>query len=111
MAPSLPQAALAVALGLRTFLRLRHGGGERLCVRLPGVGVRREWDVAELRVLRDRITGGAVRHLPPRGWGRGTGAVSAAGAVGVPVCCRQCEQAAFGGPFHFQPLHVVQVWG
>jgi len=48
-----------VALGLRTFLRLRPGGGERLRIHLPGVGVRREWDVAELSALRGRLTGGA----------------------------------------------------
>jgi len=29
----------------------------------------------------------------------GDGAVSSAGAVGVPVHCRQWEQAAFEGPF------------
>ena len=29
----------------------------------------------------------------------GDGAVSTAGAVGVPVHCRQWEQTAFGGPF------------
>lgn len=50
------KAALAVALGLRTFLRLRPGGGERLRIHLPGVGVRREWDVAELSALRGRLT-------------------------------------------------------
>ena len=48
-----------MALGLRTFLRLRPGGGERLRIHLPGVGVRREWDVAELSALRGRLTGGA----------------------------------------------------
>lgn len=50
------KAALAVALGLRTFLRLRPGGGERLRIHLPGVDVRREWDVAELSALRGRLT-------------------------------------------------------
>ncbi|OXB62167.1 hypothetical protein ASZ78_015349 [Callipepla squamata] len=49
------KAALAVALGLRTFLRLRPCGGERLRVHLPGVGVRSGWDVAELRALRGRL--------------------------------------------------------
>ena len=34
----------------------------------------------------------------------GDGAVSTAGAVGVPVHCRQCEQTAFGGPFQLQPV-------
>lgn len=52
-----PQVALAVALDLRTFLRLRPGAEGRLSVSLPGVGVRRSWDTPELRALRGRIAG------------------------------------------------------
>lgn len=54
-----PQVALAVALDLRTFLRLRPGAEGRLSVCLPGVGVRRSWDTPGLRALRGRIAGKA----------------------------------------------------
>ncbi|XP_075291149.1 mevalonate kinase isoform X1 [Opisthocomus hoazin] len=46
------KVALAVALDLRTFLRLRPCGEGGLRVRLPGVGVERSWDGAGLRALR-----------------------------------------------------------
>lgn len=39
--------------------------------------------MAELRVLRGRIAGGAARHLHPRGWGRGRGCPCALQAVGT----------------------------
>jgi len=32
------------------------------------------------------------------------GAVSTAGAVAVPVHCREWHQAAFGGPFQLRPF-------
>ncbi|NWR22004.1 KIME kinase, partial [Emberiza fucata] len=53
----LGKVALAVALDLRTFLRLRPGAEGRLSVSLPGVGVRRSWDTPGLRALRERIAG------------------------------------------------------
>ncbi|NXH85332.1 KIME kinase, partial [Edolisoma coerulescens] len=53
----LGKVALAVALDLRTFLRLRPGAEGRLSVSLPGVGVRRSWDTPGLRALRGRIAG------------------------------------------------------
>lgn len=63
-----PQVALAVALDLRTFLRLRPGAEGRLSVSLPGVGVRRSWDTPELRALRGRIAGKGRGEEPlPRG--------------------------------------------
>ncbi|NWT18876.1 KIME kinase, partial [Vireo altiloquus] len=55
----LGKVALAVALDLRTFLRLRPGAEGRLSVSLPGVGVRRSWDTPALRALRGRIAGKA----------------------------------------------------
>jgi len=33
------------------------------------------------------------------------GALSTAGAVAVPVHCREWHQAAFGGPFQPKPFH------
>lgn len=63
-----PQVALAVALDLRTFLRLRPGAEGRLSVSLPGVGVRRSWDTPSLRALRGRIAGkGRGKEELPRG--------------------------------------------
>ncbi|NXY52942.1 KIME kinase, partial [Callaeas wilsoni] len=53
----LGKVALAVALDLRTFLRLQPGAEGRLSVFLPGVGVRRSWDTADLRALQGRISG------------------------------------------------------
>ncbi|XP_076209210.1 mevalonate kinase [Aptenodytes patagonicus] len=49
------KAALAVALDLRTFLRLRPCGEGRVRVRLPGVGVVRSWDAPRLQALRRRF--------------------------------------------------------
>ncbi|XP_062446033.1 mevalonate kinase [Rhea pennata] len=45
------KVALAVALDLRTFLRLRPAGGS-VSVRLPSVGVAASWDTPRLRALR-----------------------------------------------------------
>ncbi|NXR48145.1 KIME kinase, partial [Hippolais icterina] len=64
----LGKVALAVALDLRTFLRLRPGAEGRLSVSLPGVGVRRSWDTPDLRALRGRIGGKGRGEDPlPRG--------------------------------------------
>ncbi|RLV99885.1 hypothetical protein DV515_00009387 [Chloebia gouldiae] len=64
----LGKVALAVALDLRTFLRLRPGAEGRLSVSLPGVGVRRSWDTPGLRALRGRIAGKARgKEALPRG--------------------------------------------
>ncbi|XP_054248672.1 mevalonate kinase [Indicator indicator] len=46
------KVALAVALDLRTFLRLRPCGEGKIRVRLPGVGVERSWDTLRLQALR-----------------------------------------------------------
>ncbi|XP_075023647.1 mevalonate kinase isoform X1 [Calonectris borealis] len=51
------KVALAVALDLRTFLRLRPCGEGRVCVRLPGVGVVRSWDTPRLQALRSGFAG------------------------------------------------------
>uniref|UniRef100_A0A8B9NY61 Mevalonate kinase n=1 Tax=Apteryx owenii TaxID=8824 RepID=A0A8B9NY61_APTOW len=56
------KVALAVALDLRTFLRLRPGGGGSVTVRLPGVGVEASWDTPRLRALRSGCPG----PPPPR---------------------------------------------
>ncbi|XP_009083334.1 PREDICTED: mevalonate kinase, partial [Acanthisitta chloris] len=61
----LGKVALAVALDLRTFLRLQpHAEGLlRLC--LPGVGVQRSWDTACLGELRGRIAADFDESKPP----------------------------------------------
>ncbi|XP_015499048.1 mevalonate kinase isoform X7 [Parus major] len=51
----LGKVALAVALDLRTFLRLRPSAEGRVSVSLPGVGFRRSWDTPDLQALRGRI--------------------------------------------------------
>ncbi|XP_061230729.1 mevalonate kinase isoform X2 [Neopsephotus bourkii] len=51
------KVALAVALDLRTFLRLRPCGERGLCVRLPGVSVVRSWDAPSLQALRRGFAG------------------------------------------------------
>ncbi|XP_065502470.1 mevalonate kinase [Caloenas nicobarica] len=51
------KVALAVALDLRTFLRLRPCAEGRVCVRLPGVGVLRSWDIPSLQALRSGFAG------------------------------------------------------
>ncbi|XP_074777274.1 mevalonate kinase isoform X3 [Athene noctua] len=51
------KVALAVALDLRTFLRLRPSAEGRVCVRLPGVGVVRSWDTLRLQALRRGFAG------------------------------------------------------
>uniref|UniRef100_A0A8D0FA23 Mevalonate kinase n=1 Tax=Strix occidentalis caurina TaxID=311401 RepID=A0A8D0FA23_STROC len=57
------KVALAVALDLRTFLRLRPSGEGRVCVRLPGVGVVRSWDTPRLQALRRGFAGGQKKSL------------------------------------------------
>ncbi|KAJ7400699.1 Mevalonate kinase [Pitangus sulphuratus] len=59
------KVALAVALDLRTFLRLRPGAEGRVRVCLPGVGVQRSWETPELRALRGRIAGKAGGEALP----------------------------------------------
>ncbi|XP_071619502.1 mevalonate kinase isoform X1 [Heliangelus exortis] len=46
------KVALAVALDLRTFLRLRPSAEPRVCIRLPSVGAVRSWDTLSLQTLR-----------------------------------------------------------
>ncbi|XP_062490753.1 LOW QUALITY PROTEIN: mevalonate kinase-like, partial [Pezoporus occidentalis] len=52
------KAALAVALDLKTFLRLRPCSESRVCIRLPGVGVMRSWGALSLQVLRRGFAAG-----------------------------------------------------
>jgi len=50
--------------------------------------------------------GGAPSLRYPR---LGNGALSADGAVGVPVQCRELDQMAFKGPFQLKRLYVLWV--
>ncbi|XP_008070616.1 mevalonate kinase isoform X2 [Carlito syrichta] len=45
------KVALAVALNLRTFLRLQPHSDGKVALNLPNIGVMRTWDVARLQVL------------------------------------------------------------
>lgn len=67
------QVALAVALNLRTFLRLRPCAEGKVCVRLPGVGVVRSWDTSSLQALRSGVAG---KH-----WEEGTALRASCGAL------------------------------
>nr|XP_012423473.1 PREDICTED: mevalonate kinase isoform X2 [Odobenus rosmarus divergens] len=44
------KVALAVALNLRTFLRLQPHSSGKVCLNLPNIGVKRAWDVARLQL-------------------------------------------------------------
>lgn len=44
------KVALAVALNLRTFLRLQPHSHGKVCLNLPNIGVKRAWDVAGLQL-------------------------------------------------------------
>nr|XP_025123258.1 mevalonate kinase isoform X2 [Bubalus bubalis] len=51
------KVALAVALNLRTFLRLQPHSSGRVGLNLPNIGVRRAWDVASLQLLDTSFLG------------------------------------------------------
>ncbi|OPJ74940.1 mevalonate kinase isoform X1 [Patagioenas fasciata] len=59
------KVALAVALDLRTFLRLRPCAEGQVCVRLPGVGVLRSWDIPSLQALRSGFAADFDESKPP----------------------------------------------
>jgi len=44
------KVALAVALNLRTFLRLQPHSNGKVCLNLPNIGVKQAWDVARLQL-------------------------------------------------------------
>lgn len=45
------KVALAVALNLRTFLRLQTSSNGKVCLNLPNIGLQRAWEVARLQLL------------------------------------------------------------
>ncbi|XP_017916592.1 PREDICTED: mevalonate kinase isoform X2 [Capra hircus] len=51
------KVALAVALNLRTFLRLQPHSNGKVGLNLPNIGVRRAWDVASLQLLDTSFLG------------------------------------------------------
>ncbi|XP_070331531.1 mevalonate kinase isoform X2 [Odocoileus virginianus] len=51
------KVALAVALNLRTFLRLQTHSNGKVGLSLPNIGVRRAWDVASLQLLDTSFLG------------------------------------------------------
>ncbi|KFO95832.1 Mevalonate kinase, partial [Calypte anna] len=60
------KVALAVALDLRTFLRLRPSAEPRVCIRLPSVGVVRSWDTLSLQALRRGFPGKELLPEPAK---------------------------------------------
>ncbi|KYO39648.1 mevalonate kinase [Alligator mississippiensis] len=59
------EVAVAVALDLRTFLRLRPRRDARVLVALPSIGVRLGWEAAPLRDLRAALPGDLEESKPP----------------------------------------------
>lgn len=95
-----PQVALAVALNLRTFLRLRPCAEGKVCVRLPGVGVVRSWDTSSLQALRSGVAG---KH-----WEEGTALRASCGALSPArrLLPGVCAGTPAGGGYLF-PLQSV----
>uniref|UniRef100_A0A5F9DLQ4 Mevalonate kinase n=1 Tax=Oryctolagus cuniculus TaxID=9986 RepID=A0A5F9DLQ4_RABIT len=52
------KVALAVALNLRTFLRLQPHSHGQVGLHLPNIGSKRAWDVARLQQLDTSFLGG-----------------------------------------------------
>ncbi|KAM6247188.1 mevalonate kinase [Porphyrio hochstetteri] len=59
------KVALAAALDLRTFLRLRPCAEGRVRIHLPGVGVLRSWDPPQLQALRTGFAAALDESKPP----------------------------------------------
>uniref|UniRef100_A0A2K6US33 Mevalonate kinase n=1 Tax=Saimiri boliviensis boliviensis TaxID=39432 RepID=A0A2K6US33_SAIBB len=55
------KVALAVALNLRTFLRLQPHSSGKVDLTLPNIGIKRAWDVARLQLLDTSFLGGPRR--------------------------------------------------
>uniref|UniRef100_A0A671FSK3 Mevalonate kinase n=1 Tax=Rhinolophus ferrumequinum TaxID=59479 RepID=A0A671FSK3_RHIFE len=55
------KVALAVALNLRTFLRLQPHNGGKVGLNLPNIGIKQTWDVASLQRLDTSFLGGPRR--------------------------------------------------
>uniref|UniRef100_A0A2R8MBM3 Mevalonate kinase n=1 Tax=Callithrix jacchus TaxID=9483 RepID=A0A2R8MBM3_CALJA len=51
------KVALAVALNLRTFLRLQPHSSGKVDLSLPNIGIKRSWDVARLQLLDTSFLG------------------------------------------------------
>uniref|UniRef100_A0A2K5DU36 Mevalonate kinase n=1 Tax=Aotus nancymaae TaxID=37293 RepID=A0A2K5DU36_AOTNA len=51
------QVALAVALNLRTFLRLQPHSSGKVDLSLPNIGIKQAWDVARLQLLDTSFLG------------------------------------------------------
>lgn len=51
------QVALAVALNLRTFLRLQPHSNGKVDLSLPNIGIKWAWDVARLQLLDTSFLG------------------------------------------------------
>uniref|UniRef100_G1QNZ1 Mevalonate kinase n=1 Tax=Nomascus leucogenys TaxID=61853 RepID=G1QNZ1_NOMLE len=60
------KVALAVALNLRTFLRLQPHSNGKVDLSLPNIGIKRAWDVARLQSLDTSfLDQGECPHTPP----------------------------------------------
>lgn len=65
--PFILQVALAVALNLRTFLRLQPHSNGKVCLNLPNISVKRAWDVARLQLQDTSFLGKCSKKEPSVG--------------------------------------------
>ncbi|XP_063470578.1 mevalonate kinase isoform X10 [Symphalangus syndactylus] len=61
------KVALAVALNLRTFLRLQPHSNGKVDLSLPNIGIKRAWDVARLQSLDTSFLGEGKEEKPEQG--------------------------------------------
>uniref|UniRef100_G3THL2 Mevalonate kinase n=1 Tax=Loxodonta africana TaxID=9785 RepID=G3THL2_LOXAF len=59
------KVALAVALNLRTFLRLQPHSNGKVGLSLPNIGVKRDWDVARFQLLDTSFLDQGCPSMPP----------------------------------------------
>ncbi|XP_039086345.1 mevalonate kinase isoform X2 [Hyaena hyaena] len=83
------KVALAVALNLRTFLRLQPHSNGQVCLNLPNIGIKRAWDVARLQLQDTSFLGQGDASAPPAEL-----AEKLKEAVGLPEDCADPERAA-----------------
>uniref|UniRef100_A0A2I3GYD2 Mevalonate kinase n=1 Tax=Nomascus leucogenys TaxID=61853 RepID=A0A2I3GYD2_NOMLE len=62
------KVALAVALNLRTFLRLQPHSNGKVDLSLPNIGIKRAWDVARLQSLDTSFLGSHSVMQPGVQW-------------------------------------------
>uniref|UniRef100_A0A673V5S1 Mevalonate kinase n=1 Tax=Suricata suricatta TaxID=37032 RepID=A0A673V5S1_SURSU len=83
------KVALAVALNLRTFLRLQPHSNGQVCLNLPNIGIKRAWDVARLQLQDTSFLGRGDASAPAAELAERLKEVA-----GLPEDCADPERAA-----------------